>query len=67
MSLECTDLLSIISFKIETGKKHQIRAHTSLVLDCPILFDEKYGYKEGLIHSKQLATLVSKFKTDFKE
>lgn len=47
-------MLSVIDFKIESGKKHQIRAHCSEVLGCPIMFDYKYGYKADSINSEKL-------------
>lgn len=34
---------TIMSFKIWAGRKHQIRAHSALVLKTPILNDSKYG------------------------
>ncbi len=33
-----------MQIKIHGGRKHQIRAHISSELDCPILFDNKYFY-----------------------
>lgn len=35
--------LSLMEFELETGRKNQIRVHTSSVLGCPIVGDEKYG------------------------
>lgn len=38
-------ILTKIEFDLHTGKKHQIRVVCQQMLDAPILFDTKYGYK----------------------
>lgn len=57
--------MSIVAFKIDTGKKHQIRAHAAQVLRAPLLFDEKYGYsKENFKHERFLG-LLDKYRDVF--
>jgi 23S rRNA-/tRNA-specific pseudouridylate synthase len=38
---------TIYKFKIEGGRKHQIRVHASDILGTPLLLDRKYGYKNN--------------------
>ena len=38
------DVITIYELDLGTGKKHQIRAHLSGIMNTPILFDSKYGY-----------------------
>lgn len=61
---DCSDVISIVSFRIESGKKHQIRAHASQVLGCPILNDTKYGFT-GKWQSKNLQKLMDGFPDRF--
>lgn len=35
--------LSLVEFELETGRKHQIRVHSSELLGCPVAGDKKYG------------------------
>ncbi len=58
---EFKDLVSIVAFKIESGKKHQIRAHASQVLRSPILFDEKYGYSKAKFKHERFIELLDRF------
>ena len=41
--LRTTDRFSLVEFKLETGRKNQIRVHSQLI-GHPILGDRKYGY-----------------------
>ena len=36
---------TIIRFNIEGGRKHQIRAHSAMVLGTPLLMDNRYGFE----------------------
>lgn len=56
-----------MKFSIESGKKHQIRAHASQVLHCPILFDSKYGFDLDDFKSANLRTLLKEFPDRFYE
>lgn len=53
------EYISFVKFQIISGKKHQIRAHTSQVLKCPILLDYKYGFEqEGSFNNQQFKNLM---------
>lgn len=39
------DVITIYEMDLKTGKKHQIRAHLSGILNTPVLFDQKYGFE----------------------
>lgn len=45
--------LSLVNFKLETGRTHQIRVHSSYV-GHPILGDDLYGNKSSLIYRQAL-------------
>ncbi len=45
--------LSLVNFKLETGRTHQIRVHSSYI-DHPILGDDLYGNKSSLIYRQAL-------------
>ena len=45
--------LSLVDFVLETGRTHQIRVHMAH-LGCPVLGDELYGQKSGLIPRQAL-------------
>lgn len=66
-ALEFKDLVSIVSFKIDSGKKHQIRAHAAQVLRTPILFDEKYGYSTEKFTHERFVQLLGRFPTVLKK
>ena len=66
-SPECHDLISIVKFNIETGKKHQIRAQASQLLHCPIVLDTKYGYDPDKFSSPQFKNLLAQFPETFYE
>ena len=57
--------MSIVAFKIDSGKKHQIRAHASQVLRTPILFDEKYGYSSDKFKHERFLKLLDSFRPVF--
>ena len=44
--LSCGKHFSLVEFELETGRKHQIRVHASL-LGCPVTGDRKYGAKDN--------------------
>lgn len=49
---------SLVEFELETGRKNQIRVHSSLI-SCPIVGDKKYGYtgapsKRLMLHALSL-------------
>lgn len=58
-------MISIVKFNIESGKKHQIRAHASQVLHCPIIFDTKYGFELEDFKSANLRRLLKAFPEKF--
>lgn len=45
--------LSLVNFKLETGRTHQIRVHSSYI-GHPILGDDLYGNKSSLIYRQAL-------------
>lgn len=45
--------LSLVNFKLETGRTHQIRVHSSYI-GHPILGDDLYGNKSSLIYRQSL-------------
>lgn len=45
--------LSLVNFKLETGRTHQIRVHSSYI-SHPILGDDLYGNKSSLIYRQAL-------------
>lgn len=50
---------SLAEFELETGRKHQIRVHASL-LGCPVTGDRRYGAKENplgriALHARSIA------------
>lgn len=45
-SLFHIDNYSLIRFLLDTGRKHQIRAHTTHFLKCPLIGDYKYGFQD---------------------
>ena len=45
--------LSLVNFKLETGRTHQIRVHSSYI-GHPILGDDLYGNKSNLISRQAL-------------
>lgn len=65
--LECDDIISIVKFNIESGKKHQIRVHASQLLHCPIVFDVKYGFELENFKSANFRTLLKQFPDRFYE
>lgn len=64
---DCDDLISIVKFKIDSGKKHQIRAHASQLLKCPLLLDTKYGYSEDSFKSSNFKGLLKSYPDRFFE
>jgi 23S rRNA-/tRNA-specific pseudouridylate synthase len=67
VNLDCHDLISIVRFKIDTGKKHQIRAHTSQILNAPLILDYKYGYNESAFKSDNFKTLLKNYPSMFRK
>ena len=57
------DAVTIYELDLKTGKKHQIRAHLSGVLNTPILFDTKYGFNLNNIQNDN----VREFFKDYEE
>jgi tRNA pseudouridine32 synthase / 23S rRNA pseudouridine746 synthase len=54
--LERKEALTLIEFKPETGRTHQLRVHALSGLGCPILGDPLYGNGRGamMLHASQL-------------
>ena len=67
ISLDCHDLVSIVRFKIDSGKKHQIRAHTSQILNAPLILDYKYGYSESGFKSDNFKALLNNYPSMFRK
>jgi len=59
--LETSDIVSVISFSLETGKKHQIRFHCREILGCPIFFDFKYGFRFEDIKTSSLIEFAREY------
>jgi 23S rRNA-/tRNA-specific pseudouridylate synthase len=62
------EYISFIRFQIVSGKKHQIRTHSSQVLKSPILFDFKYDFdQETSIKNTAFKNLLfgKKFTSEF--
>lgn len=55
------DFVSVIEHELVTGQKHQIRSLSSEYLNCPILFDYKYGFKESLCQTPMLLELIKEY------
>lgn len=51
--LESWGQVAHVEFTLETGRTHQIRVHSSSLLNCPVLMDELYG--EPRRHLKHLS------------
>ncbi len=43
---------------LETGRKHQIRAHLALACNSPIIGDFKYGYKKNMSHNCNIMRIM---------
>lgn len=51
---------SVVEFKLETGRTHQIRVHSAYI-GHPILGDDLYGNKSDLINRQALHSYYIKF------
>lgn len=51
---------SIVEFKLETGRTHQIRVHSAYI-GHPLLGDDLYGNKSSLIDRQALHSYYLKF------
>lgn len=58
--LEEHDTFSIVHFKLETGRTHQIRVHSSYI-GHPILGDTLYGSESNLVNRQALHSFRVKF------
>lgn len=65
--------VSYMKYELVTGRKHQIRIHTSRDLECPLIGDFKYGFDfEGdwkyiCLHSQSLEVGSQKFTASLPE
>lgn len=58
------DVITIYELDLGTGKKHQIRAHLSGIMNTPILFDTKYGYSSGNFSNHNVQKFFDDLKTE---
>lgn len=65
--LHHSSVLNHVEFKLETGRTHQIRVHTSSLLKSPILMDPLYGNPGQHIKRvpAEIATLISDYEHPF--
>jgi 23S rRNA pseudouridine1911/1915/1917 synthase len=54
---------TLVEFRLETGRTHQIRVHASQVLQTPVLCDPVYG--SGSAHLKKIPVTVQSILTDY--
>lgn len=58
---ENTDCITVYDLELETGKKHQIRAHLSSIMNTPVLFDYRYGFNSEEMNCSKLKEVTEKF------
>jgi 23S rRNA pseudouridine1911/1915/1917 synthase len=61
MVLRKYSIASLIECRLETGRTHQIRVHMSVLKNCPIISDTKYGgmAPKGVASTRQNRELVA--------
>lgn len=64
---EKIDVISLVAFTLETGKKHQIRYHCEEKLGVSILYDFKYGFRFENIKTQNFSDLVVNYGPELKE
>ena len=58
------DVITIYELDLKTGKKHQIRAHLSGIMNTPILFDKKYGFNTEDVQNKNVRDFLLGFQNE---